>query len=488
MPAREYVAPSAVASYTAQDAAGRHETVAQVTTLSWRSGSWPRAANGTILMMDDRRPSNDSAAARQRAGWPLEEGEPWVRSARYHHKTFALNQLYANRHGLEFVLVRPTVGAWLKAGGDPTTGLCPAWCRVKILAHFVLRLLGRAGATEAPARGMLGGMLGGGSERPHWILYIDSDAYIREHSVDVLHRLSDPLNAHVHFAIAREELPAGAFRSPKRRTLSNLNSTPALSPLHASRPALGLDVKSARVLFITCLRPALLSPAACRIPCGAGPHGVRTPSMNAGVLMMRASEWTAQLLAAWMRAPDTPVCAPFRMSWPCEQQCFHELLRNRSLLPHRWRERIATAPMQLFNSPWGSFIRHVWGGPGVEVRARARHTDCCARASTPPPRVSRRDGRTREGPSGIFLAATKICSHEMALTGLQGGLKSPHRARLCSGAVSIWIRFCSFPPPRPPQLRKRAFDDELRVQGVWRRKQFERLVEQAHATWIDMPC
>ena len=59
--------------------------------------------------------------------------------------------------------------------------------------------------------------------------------------------------------------------------------------------------------------------------------------------------------------------------------------------------------MQLFNSPWGSFIRHVWGGPGVE-------------------------------------------------------------------------------------LRKRVFDDELRVQGVWRRKQFERLVRQAQATWIDMPC
>ena len=76
---------------------------------------------------------------------------------------------------------------------------------------------------------------------------------------------------------------------------------------------------------------------------------------------------------------------------------------NRSLLPPGWRTRIATAPMQLFNSPWGSFIRHVWGGPGAE-------------------------------------------------------------------------------------LRRRVFDDELRVQGVWRRKQFERLVEQAQATWIDMEC
>ena len=38
------------------------------------------------------------------------------------------------------------------------------------------------------------------------------------------------------------------------------------------------------------------------------------------------------------------------------------------------------------------------------------------------------------------------------------------------------------------ELRKRVFDDELRVQGVWRRKQFERLVRQAQATWMDMPC
>ena len=60
--------------------------------------------------------------------------------------------------------------------------------------------------------------------------------------------------------------------------------------------------------------------------------------------------------------------------------------------------------MQLFNSPWGQFIRHVWGGPGVE-------------------------------------------------------------------------------------LRRKAFDDELKVQGVWRRTgQMEALVQAARSRWIDMPC
>ena len=49
-----------------------------------------------------------------RAAWPLPPGEKWDRAARYYHKTFALNRLYANRHGLEFVLVRPAVGTWLQ--------------------------------------------------------------------------------------------------------------------------------------------------------------------------------------------------------------------------------------------------------------------------------------------------------------------------------------------------------------------------------------
>lgn len=330
--------------YFAQDAAGRRATVEQVTTLSWRAGgSWPRGrANGTILMMDDRKPGNDSASLRH-AGWPLvpRSEEKWATAARYYHKTFALNALYAQRYGLDFVLVRPTRGAWmqLNAGeqnkGDASSGngLCPAWCRVKLLAAFVMRILAQHG----------------GSVSDHWVLYIDSDAYVprdralvlavhayaratncaplhpsvhslltcfasactvclvdvlytlryvREQHVDVIHRLADPRNREVHFAIAREEPPAGAFRSPKRRS-----------------------------------------------------HGVRTPSMNAGVLFVRASSWSVELLSAWTRAPDTPVCAPFRQMWPCEQQCFHELLRNRTMLPPGWRTRIATAPMQLFNSP-----------------------------------------------------------------------------------------------------------------------------------------
>jgi hypothetical protein len=229
------------------------------------------------------------------------------------------------------LIVRPTAAmedSWLDGG--PRQRLCPAWCRVKILASLV--------ASRLAANGC------------HWVLYIDSDAYIREQHVDFLERLDTPANRDVHFAFAREELPAGGFRSPAKRS-----------------------------------------------------HGVRVPSLNAGVLFVRASAWSARLLAVWMRAAQLPVCAPFRQQWPCEQQCFHELLRNRTLLPEGWRMRIASAPMQLFNSPHGQFIRHVWGGPGVE-------------------------------------------------------------------------------------LRRRAFDDELRVQGVWSWKQMHALVESAKRQWIDRPC
>jgi hypothetical protein len=73
------------------------------------------------------------------------------------------------------------------------------------------------------------------------------------------------------------------------------------------------------------------------------------------------------------------------------------------MLPPGWRRRIATAPMQLFNSPWGTFVRHVWGGPGAA-------------------------------------------------------------------------------------LRRHAFDDELKVQGVWDPGHLSDLLQGAYDSWVDMPC
>ena len=106
MPAHETY-PADMSYYSAEDAAMRERTVAQVGELSWRPGfARPAACNGTILMMDDRRPENHTPSSALFAD---------AASVRYYHKTFALNYLYAQRHGLEFRLVRPTRGPWLSS-------------------------------------------------------------------------------------------------------------------------------------------------------------------------------------------------------------------------------------------------------------------------------------------------------------------------------------------------------------------------------------
>ena len=307
--------------YVAEDGDARKATVSQVAELNFDPPATSRRCNATIVMIDDRRHvplANDS------------------QDIRYFHKAMMLNLLYAQRHRMSFLIVRPTAAeedSWLDSRDS---GLCPAWCRVKIIASLV--------ASRLAAHGC------------HWVLYIDSDAYIREQHVDFLERFDTPANRDVHFAFAREELPGGGYPSPRNRS-----------------------------------------------------HGVRVASLNAGVLFLRASAWSARLLAVWMRASQLPVCAPFRQEWPCEQQCLHELLRNRTLLPEGWRTRIASVPMQLFNSPHGQFIRHVWGG-----------------------------------------------------------------------TTGAWVS--SF------ELRRKAFDDELRVQGVFRWEQKHALFESAQRQWIDSPC
>ena len=212
-------------AYDAEDGDARRGTVSQVAQLNWTPAA-SRRCNATIVMMDDRRHV------------PLANNS---KDIGYFHKAMMLNLLYAQRHGMSFLIVRPTAAmedSWLDGGAS---GLCPAWCRVKILASLV--------ASRLAANGC------------HWVLYIDSDAYIREQHVDFLERLDTPANRDVHFAFAREELPAGGFRSPRKRS-----------------------------------------------------HGVRVPSLNAGVLFVRASAWSARLLAVWMRAAQLPVCAPFRSS------------------------------------------------------------------------------------------------------------------------------------------------------------------------------
>ena len=144
-------------AYEAEDGPARHATVQQVASLQWEPEREQRC-NGTVLMMDNRLdPPNKTSAAK------------------YYHKVFALNYLYAQRHGLEFVLIRPTRGPWLTPGVNGPL-LCPAWCRVKILASLV---------ASRRSRGC------------HWIMYIDSDAYVREQETNFVERLAATRNGNV---------------------------------------------------------------------------------------------------------------------------------------------------------------------------------------------------------------------------------------------------------------------------------------------------
>lgn len=199
--------------YVADDEPGRLATVRQVSELHWEGDKQVNPnlrCMGTILMMDNRlHPMTNHS---QRKDVP------------YYQKSFALNYLYAMRHNMQFLIAHPTPDEWLTDGPNQ---LCPAWCRVKILTARVKALLGRGGC--------------------HWLLYIDSDAYLREQHVNFLSRLNMQSNSNVHIAIAREEPPAGALRAKPRA------------------------------------------------------HGVQVASLNAGVLFIKASSWSAAFLSAWMQ-------------------------------------------------------------------------------------------------------------------------------------------------------------------------------------------
>ena len=101
---------------------------------------------------------------------------------------------------------------------------------------------------------------------------------------------------------------------------------------------------------------------------------------NAGVIAMRASQWSLDLLRTWFRMGSTPgACHRFRRAPYFEQSCLTiELLRPQNevrhrvvQLPHNLSHRLVLAPMRLANSPWGEYVRHVWSGVGVEMRRTA---------------------------------------------------------------------------------------------------------------------
>ena len=84
-----------------------------------------------------------------------------------------------------------------------------------------------------------------------------------------------------------------------------------------------------------------------------------------GVMFARANQWSLDLAKTWLRsARDNEVhCRNYKNRWPTEQNCLIYLLRAIEFAPDS-ENRIYSARAQEFNTPWGEFISHLWGGIG----------------------------------------------------------------------------------------------------------------------------
>ena len=256
-------------------------------------------------------PSPHARAEPCTAALVMLENRPLRNASTYWHKVVALNSLYAKRHGYSFLLMAP------RRTGKDAKGVYYSWCKVDTLIALVDRAL-RAGGIGSNSRGAAAVAASSSSSSCTWLVFLDSDAYIREQILSVPQLLAT-LGA---VPTSRAEIVVGRERD-----------------VHV--PASG----------------------------GSGAVAFRTAfALNTGVLFLRASNWTRDLLRGWSSLQDT-VCRGKLFRRQAEQKCFERLLSDqRRMLPAGAEERILHVPMQAFNSPWGRYARHIWGGEGASLR------------------------------------------------------------------------------------------------------------------------
>lgn len=81
-------------------------------------------------------------------------------------------------------------------------------------------------------------------------------------------------------------------------------------------------------------------------------------------------------LDSWVDA-SCNICEEFKQNHPWEQGCLEVLLGLNSTHPVTpnplVKSAIAVSPLHMnaWNGPWGTFVRHIWGGPGKEMRGYA---------------------------------------------------------------------------------------------------------------------
>ena len=91
--------------------------------------------------------------------------------------------------------------------------------------------------------------------------------------------------------------------------------------------------------------------------------------VNTGVMFARANEFSLDLAEMWLRAARDNVdhCRKFKNRWPTEQNCLIHVLRALDFMRPDVQSRVYSADAQEFNTPWGAFISHMWGGIGGGV-------------------------------------------------------------------------------------------------------------------------
>lgn len=96
--------------------------------------------------------------------------------------------------------------------------------------------------------------------------------------------------------------------------------------------------------------------------------------LNSGVIIFRY-ERAGDLFSEWVSEQQKPENMMLRSAWPAEQGVLEQLLQVVSRDPHprkvcssTCRDKVGLVQPRTMNSPNGTFVRHIWSGPGVELR------------------------------------------------------------------------------------------------------------------------
>lgn len=104
-------------------------------------------------------------------------------------------------------------------------------------------------------------------------------------------------------------------------------------------------------------------------------HKFNAPfALNSGVWYAYADPFDSARIARTIAAVDELTaaacdarCAYWRQNHAYEQSCLIKLLETSQLI--RSVFNVTRSHMNYWNGPWGQFVRHLWKGPGVELRA-----------------------------------------------------------------------------------------------------------------------